>query len=218
MWEVFKLLAQGGFMMFVNAGLSVAIVTIVFMRIYALWFRHRMSTTAFTDTIVTSVDRGDYSNAIQACGQAPGHPLANIAKDVLLKADKSDKEIERAYEMSTAKELPRFKRFTSFLPQAGNLATLIGLLGTIQGLIEAFGGATAEDAAERQAVLAKGITIAFYNTFFGLSIAVFCALTYIVLYGRQSLLAESFENALNRIRDRVFERNRALRASNRGQG
>ncbi len=204
--------------MFTNLGVSIAAVAIVLMRVYALWIKHRLSTNAFADTIVAAVDQGDYSNAIQACGQTGDHPLANITKEVLLKADRSEKEIERAYETSVAREMPKFKRYTAFLPQAGNLGTLIGLLGTIHGLIEAFGGAQAEDAAVRQQVLAKGITIAFYNTFFGLSIAVFCAITFIVVNGRQSVLVESFENALNRIRNRIFDRNRAMRASVRPGG
>lgn len=215
MFEVFNTLSQGGVMMFVNLGVSIAAVAIVLMRIYQLWFKFRISANAFADNVVAAVDQGNYANAIQTCSQKGDHPLASITKDVLMKADKSDKEIERAYETAAARELPRFKRFTAFLPQAGNLATLIGLLGTIHGLIEAFGGAQAEDAAQRQAVLAKGITVAFYNTFFGLAIAVFCALTYIVLNGRQGMLMEGFENALNRVRERIMERNKALRAGAR---
>ena len=212
MWEIFNTLAAGGIMMYVNLGVSIAAVTIVLMRLYALWFKYRMSPHAFADSVVAAVDQGNFANAIQTCTMRADHPLAAITKDVLMKADKSDKEIERAYETSASRELPRFKRFTSFLPQAGNLATLIGLLGTIHGLIQAFGGAQAEDAAQRQAVLAKGITVAFYNTFFGLAIAVFCAITYIVLNGRQALLLESFENAINRVRERIMERNKAIRA------
>ena len=212
MWEVYRTLSQGGIMMFVNLGVSLAAVAIVLMRVYMLWFRHRMSAQAFADNIVAHVDQGNYANAIQTCTQKSQHPLAAITKDILLKADRSDKEIERAYETSASRELPRFKRFTSFLPQAGNLATLIGLLGTIHGLIEAFGGAQAEDAAQRQAVLAKGITVAFYNTFFGLAIAVFCAITFIIVNGRQALLLEGIENALNRIRERIMDRNKAVRA------
>ena len=215
MFEIFDTLRQGGIMMFVNLGVSISAVAIVLMRIYSLWVKYRLSASAFADSVVGAVDQGNYANAIQTCSQSPDHPLAAITKDVLLKADKSDKEIERAYEVAAARELPRFKRFTSYLPQAGNLATLIGLLGTIHGLIEAFGGAQAEDAAQRQAVLAKGITVAFYNTFFGLAIAVFCALTFIVLNGRQSLLMESFENALNRVRERIMERNKAIRSGAR---
>ncbi|MCB0969502.1 MAG: MotA/TolQ/ExbB proton channel family protein, partial [Ilumatobacter sp.] len=68
-------------------------------------------------------------------------------------------------------------------------------------------------AAQRQAVLAKGITVAFYNTFFGLSIAVFCAITFIIINGRQSLLLEDIENALNRIRERIVDRNKAMRTA-----
>jgi biopolymer transport protein ExbB/TolQ len=213
MWEVFKTLQAGGFMMYVNACISLAVVAIVLLRAYQLWFQYRMSTTGFADSIVSSVDQGNYANAVQLASQKSDHPLGAIMKDVLLKADKSDKEIERAYEASSARELPRLKRFTAFLPQAGNLATLVGLLGTIHGLIEAFGGAQAEDAAERQQVLAKGITVAFYNTFFGLSIAVFCAITYIIINGRQTMILEGMENALNRVRDRILDRNRAMRSS-----
>ncbi len=202
-------------MMFINAGVSVTVVAVVVMRVYSLWFKFRLSPQAFADNIVANVDQGNYAQAIQTASQRANHPLGAISKDVLMKADKSDKEVERAYETAAARELPRFKRLTAWLPQAGNLATLIGLVGTIHGLIEAFGGASAEDAAERQAVLAKGITVAFYNTFFGLSIAVFCAIVFMIINGKQSIMAEGMENALNRIRDRILERNRQLRSSAR---
>ncbi len=213
MWELFSTLAAGGIMMFINLGVSILAVSVTLLRVYQLWFKFRLASSAFADNIVANVDQGNYANAIQTCTQRSDHPLAAITKDVLLKADKSDREIERAYEASATRELPRLKRFTAFLPQAGNLGTLIGLLGTIHGLIEAFGGAQAEDAAQRQAVLAKGITVAFYNTFFGLSIAVFCALAFIGINGKQTLLVEGIENALNRVRDRILDRNKALRTA-----
>ena len=211
MWEVFRTLAQGGLMMFVNLGISIVAVTVVLLRVHALWFRYRISVPAFTDAVVSAVNEGDFGQAIQTCSQNGKHPLTRVVRDLLLSANLSDKEIERAYEDSTSREIPHFKRFTAFLPQAGNLATLIGLLGTIEGLIQAFGGATAEDAATRQQVLAKGITVAFYNTFFGLAIAVFCAITFIIINGRQQMMLEHIENALNRVRERVMERNRASR-------
>lgn len=200
-------------MMFVNLGVSIAAVSIVLLRIYQLYFKFRLPANAFADSVVANIDQGNYANAVQLASQKSDHPLGAIMKDVLLKADRSDKEIERAFETSAAREVPRLKRFTAFLPQAGNLATLIGLLGTIHGLIEAFGGAQAEDAAQRQQVLAKGITVAFYNTFFGLAIAVFCAITFIILNGRQGMILEASENAINRVRERIMERNRATRAS-----
>lgn len=212
MWEIYNTLSQGGVMMFINLGVSIAAVSAVLLRVYALWIKNRTNSSAFADAVVANVNQGDYAAAIQTASKEK-HPVARIAKDILLKADRSDREIERAFESSAARELPRFKRLTSFLPQAGNLATLIGLVGTIHGLIEAFGGAQAEDAAQRQAVLAKGITVAFYNTFFGLSIAVFCAIFFLIINGRQSLLLEQMENALNRIRDHIMDNNRARRAN-----
>jgi biopolymer transport protein ExbB/TolQ len=211
MWEVFRTLSHGGIMMFVNLGISVVALTIVLIRIHALWFKYRMSISAFTDAIVAAVSQGNFSHAIQTCTQNNKHPVTRIVRDLLVSSNLSDKEIERAYEDSAGRELPSFKRFTAFLPQAGNLATLVGLLGTIQGLIEAFGGATAEDAATRQQVLAKGITVAFYNTFFGLAIAVFCALTYVVINGRQGMLLEAMESAMNKIRTQILMHNKTHR-------
>lgn len=198
-------------MMFINLGVSIAAVAVVILRVWALWIRYRVSANSFADAVVANIDQGNYSAALQIASK-DNHTLAAISKDILLKADKSDKEIERAFETSSSRELPKFKRLTAFLPQAGNLATLIGLVGTIHGLIEAFGGAQAEDAAQRQQVLAKGITVAFYNTFFGLSIAVFCAIAFLILNGRQGMLLEQMENALHRIRDRIMDRNRAIRS------
>jgi biopolymer transport protein ExbB len=211
MWEVFRTLSQGGMMMFVNLGISLVALTIVLIRIHALWFKYRMPVNSFTDSVVTAVNQGNFATAIQTCTQDHKHPLTRITKEILTSSNLSDKEIERALEDSAGRELPRFKRFTSFLPQAGNLATLVGLLGTIEGLIQAFGGATAEDAATRQQVLAKGITVAFYNTFFGLAIAVFCALCYLVINGRQGLLLEVMESAMNRIRTQVILHNKSLK-------
>jgi biopolymer transport protein ExbB/TolQ len=211
MWEVFKTLSHGGIMMFVNLGISLVAVTIVLVRIHALWFKYRMSVASFTDSVIAAITQGNVSHALQTCTQNDTHPVTRIVRDLLVSSNLSDKEIERAYEDSATRELPRFKRFTAFLPQAGNLATLVGLLGTIQGLIEAFGGATAEDAATRQQVLAKGITVAFYNTFFGLAIAVFCALTYLVINGRQGMLLETMETAMNKIRTHIMMHNKAHR-------
>lgn len=199
-------------MMYVNLGVSVTVLAVVFLRIYALWVKYRVSPEAFANAVVPHIERGNYSAAIQVTSTV-NHPVATMAKDLLVRSDRSDREIDRTFETSATREVPVMKRFTAFLPQAGNLATLVGLVGTVYGLIEAFGGAQAEDAAERQAVLAKGITVAFYNTFFGLTIAVFCAIMYLIINGRQTVLLEQTENALNRIRDAIMERNRNVRAN-----
>ena len=57
----------------------------------------------------------------------------------------------------------------------GNVATLLGLLGTVVGLIRAFGAVSAAKPEERSALLAKGISEALNNTAMGLGIAVTCA-------------------------------------------
>lgn len=209
MWEVFQTLSQGGVLMFVNLAVSVSAVTVVLVRIYDLWFKNRLSTVVFADQVVQAVDQGNYASAIQVCSQKSKHPLAAMSKSILLKADKSDREIERAYDTASARELPRFSRFTAYLPQAGHLAILVGLLGTIYRLIQALGGAQAEDAAAP--ALTQAIALALYNTFFGFAIAVFCAISFIILNARQTRLIQHMHNAMNRIRDAIMDRNRSLR-------
>ncbi|MEL6189168.1 MAG: hypothetical protein AAFU79_31490, partial [Myxococcota bacterium] len=100
MWEVLNTLSQGGVMMYINLGVSIAAVSVVLLRAYALWFRYRMSVGSFADAVVHQVDQGNYAAALQVASKE-AHPVAAIAKDILLKADRSDREIDRAYETST---------------------------------------------------------------------------------------------------------------------
>ena len=82
-------------------------------------------------------------------------------------------------------QLARFRRGTASLPQLSNLATLLGLLGTIHGLIISFSGMQGVDAAARQAALSKGVAVAFYNTFFGLTVATVTVIAYLFVSAKQ---------------------------------
>jgi biopolymer transport protein ExbB/TolQ len=71
-----------------------------------------------------------------------------------------------------------------FLGLLGNSSTLLGLLGTIFGLIRAFSGVSAASAAARQQVLAEGISMAMYTTAFGLIVAVPILFAHQLISGR----------------------------------
>ena len=64
---------------------------------------------------------------------ASRHPLAVVLKSGLLKANESDKDIQRAMEAATIKEVPRVTKRISYLSMLANIATLLGLLGTQPG-------------------------------------------------------------------------------------
>ena len=104
----------------------------------------------------------------------------------LERANRSEKEIRRGLEGAAVVQLARFRQGTAALPQISNLATLLGLLGTIHGLIISFSGMQGVDASARQAALSKGVAVAFYNTLFGLSVATTAVIAFLVVSIKQN--------------------------------
>src|SRR5262245_47262192 len=120
------------------------------------------------------------------------------------RAGRSEKEIRRAVETSGVVELSRFRKGTASLPQLSNLATLLGLLGTIHGLIISFSGMQGVDAATRQAALSKGVAVAFYNTFFGLTVATVTVVAYLLVSVKQGREMTRIEHALASLVDHLL--------------
>lgn len=83
-----------------------------------------------------------------------------------------DEEIQVAMDASVLRETPRIEGWTSFLAVFGNVGVLIGLLGTIAGLITSFGGIAEADQATKAALLSEGISEALNCTAFGLFVAI----------------------------------------------
>jgi biopolymer transport protein ExbB/TolQ len=79
---------------------------------------------------------------------------------------------------SVLRETPRLDGWSSFLAVFGNVAVLIGLMGTIAGLITSFSGVAAADQATKAAMLSKGISEALNCTFFGLLVAIIAIVAY----------------------------------------
>ena len=99
-----------------------------------------------------------------------------------------------------------------------NVATLIGLIGTITGLIGAFAAVALASPDQKSALLTKGISEAMNNTAFGLSIAVTCILAHMFLSGTTKKIAEGteygavkIENILTRLRQQSTQRDQAAK-------
>jgi biopolymer transport protein ExbB/TolQ len=103
----------------------------------------------------------------------------------LTRANKGPEEIQNAVEEATLEILPIITKRTTLLQQLANIATLLGLLGTILGLIQAFEALQNADIPpdQRQSLLARGIAIAMNTTAFGLMIAIPCLCAQIFLTG-----------------------------------
>jgi len=169
---MFEFLRQGGPMMWVLLVWSIVGIGFIVERVIALWMRYRIDHREFVKRVLFFVSSNNFARAIEVCNAKPNHPLSRVLKAGLLKANKNDKEIQRSMEEEMLRSLPSVQKNIDYVAMAANTATLLGLLGTIFGLIMAFKGVSGKSAQQRQEHLARGISVAMYTTAFGLIIAI----------------------------------------------
>jgi biopolymer transport protein ExbB len=202
MFVIVELLLAGGMFMFGILATSLVAVGIIAQRVFTLWIGFRLNVESLTSKVLGYVDNGDYGRAAQLCDGK--HPLQRMMLAAVERANRGEKEIRRNVETCAVTELARFRRGTGALPQISNLATLLGLLGTIHGLIISFSGMQAVDAAARQAALSKGVAVAFYNTFFGLTVATVTVVAYLLVSAKQGREMTRMEAATSALVDRLL--------------
>jgi biopolymer transport protein ExbB len=184
MFDIINTIRAGGIFMYGILAASFVAVAVILQRAYTLWILYRLDVEGLRDRVLANIDQGQFSQAAQLCSGT--HPLQKMLLAAIQRANRSEKEIRRGFEGAAVTELSRFRRGTASLPQLSNLATLLGLLGTIHGLIISFSGMQGIDAAARQAALSKGVAVAFYNTFFGLTVATVTVVAYLIVFSKQS--------------------------------
>ena len=124
--------------------------------------------------------------------------MARIIADGMNRRNSSRRrsDIEYAMEEGLLEILPNIERRTPYLATFANIATLLGLLGTIIGLIAAFTAVANADPAEKATLLSQSISIAMNTTAFGLMVAIPLLLIHSVLQSKTSAIVESLEIAV----------------------
>ncbi len=163
---------QGGWMMYVILIVSLIGMALFFERAYGLYIASKLEAGPFLDKVLHHVERHEFRRALDACNAPTKHPLAAVLRAGILRANRREKEIERAMEKEMLAALPTLQKRIGLMSLLANTATLLGLLGTIFGLIGAFNSVALASAAERQEKLAGGISEAMYTTAFGITVAV----------------------------------------------
>jgi biopolymer transport protein ExbB len=124
--------------------------------------------------------------------------MARIIADGMNRRSSSRRrsDIEYAMEEGLLEILPNIERRTPYLATFANIATLLGLLGTIIGLIAAFTAVANADPAEKATLLSQSISIAMNTTAFGLMVAIPLLLLHSVLQSKTAAIVESLEIAV----------------------
>jgi biopolymer transport protein ExbB/TolQ len=165
-------------------------LALVCERAYVLYYKFGMNTEEFMTKVQTLILARKADEALVLCSQLNGKPLANSFKTILEKADRDDNAIFQAHDIAMAENVPHLTKRLHYLSMLANVATLMGLLGTIHGLILSFAAVAQADPAQKQAMLANGISVSMYTTALGLVVAIPAMVFYSFLVSRQNQLVE----------------------------
>jgi biopolymer transport protein ExbB len=163
---------KGGWFMWPILICAVFALAIAFERLYYIVFRANINGTAFMAQIQKLIMANNIDRAIKLCNAEPNAALPRVLKAGLTRANRSEVEIQNAVDEAVLEVFPQLNKRTNFLPMLANVATLTGLLGTIQGLILAFEAVAHASAETKQTLLAAGISTAMFTTASGLVVAI----------------------------------------------
>lgn len=169
---VLRAFEEGGTAMYFIAIVGILTLVVIVKQILALKDAS-IDKKDFNENLFGMILRGDIQQAIAYCDSKPA-PLTNTLKAGLVQVmnKRPDEEVQVAMDAAVLRDTPKVEGWVSFLAVFGNLSTLIGLVGTIIGMITAFRGVSAADDAKKAELLSAGISEALNCTAFGLMVAV----------------------------------------------
>src|ERR1022692_4919795 len=141
-----------------NLVVSAVVVAMIVERVAFQLGKYRVNSKEFFAQIKKLVTAGNIDRAIKLC-DAGDYPILQLVKAGLTHANKGPDEIDAAMSEKIGELKPAAEKRIGSLWSLANIATLIGLLGTVFGLIHTFGAVAAAglSAAQKQSILASGI-------------------------------------------------------------
>lgn len=161
---------KGGILMWPIMMCSVIGLAITIERVFALR-RADIDTREFMDVMRQVLRQNRIREAIEICDETDA-PVAHIMKAGILKHNRSKDDIREAIEDAGRFEIPRLERYLSALATCANIAPLLGLLGTVSGMIKAFAQIQLKQGQVNPSDLAEGISNALVTTAAGLTVAI----------------------------------------------
>lgn len=172
---------EGGWGMWPILATSIVIIAITVERAVYL-FKASVDKDKLLALLKSQVMSGNVQGAIKVCSGNPT-PMTRIIQAGLMKFNKSDHEVQAAMDESALRELPKVQARTPYLAMLANFAVMAGLLGTISGMIKAF-GSVAGATTNKATILAEGISEALNCTGFGIAVSLIGLLAFSLLTGK----------------------------------
>lgn len=207
MWEqIARFFVQGGSFMWVILAVLAAGVAVMAERGWFYFRTCKLNGSQLLAELASSINSND-TKAAKAAIEGKS-PLQAILVSIVnrYEAGLSFVDIKKGAEETAIREIPRYSAHLNYLSLFANIATLLGLMGTIFGLITSFSSLAAAEAAQKAQLLAIGISVAMNTTAFGLIAAVPCMIAHTYLSNKQAALLvdldETVVKALNFIENK----------------
>ena len=176
-----------------------SVVTVGFALERAMYFWKRRGDPESTlSAAIASVRDGDLKGAIRACTRTP-HPMGTVSAQVIESMDLPPDEIEERLQITLSEQRLLLERNLGVLGTMGNTAPLIGLLGTVWGIMRAFHDMASTGSAG-PSVVAAGVAEALFTTAAGLLVAVPAVMLYNHFVRRIAVMLTVAENSARNIR------------------
>jgi biopolymer transport protein ExbB/TolQ len=189
----------GYLFMWVLLVVGIFAVAVAIDRLWFLMSRSGFKSELFVKEVVAAIHSDDVAGATKRCKDARSMALAQVLQAGLEAAGSGAERIRNAVDEAMLRVVPQLEKRTGYLATIGNVATLLGLMGTIYGLILSFAavGKPGIDAAEKSTLLASGIAAAMNTTFIGLMIAIPAIVLFALFRAKtQNIIDEIDEYAL----------------------
>jgi len=196
---MFRIIEMGGPVMYPIVLCSILFVAILIERLYH-YHRARIDTGEFISGIRNILKKKSVPEALSICDATPG-PVAHIVKAGILKHDRPKEEIKESIGDAAHREIPRLEKNLNVLATVAHVAPLLGLLGTVLGMISAFQEIQREAGRVNAGDLAGGIWEALITTAAGLCVAIPAYVAYNYLVSRVGALILDMERSAAELMD-----------------
>jgi len=203
---IINMILESGLAGFVIVTMGIAGLALVIERVKVLYFDYSIKTDDFMKQVKSLIMNDKVEEAITYCAANEKAPLAHVVKGILERSDRDDEGIDQGLDIALAEVIPNLGKRLGYLAMIANVATLTGLLGTIQGLIMSFQAVSFADPAQKQTILAQGISLAMYTTALGLSVAIPISILYAFLHSRQNHILEEIAEHSSKVVDLLTTR------------
>jgi len=201
-----KFFQEGGLFMYPIAavlalGLAIALERWLFLTLTTV------KNKALWNAVTPYLKAGNLAGAVQVTSKS-GAAIGQVMTYGLnrVRSARRREDVEQAMEESLMEVMPRLEKRTHYLATFANIATLLGLLGTIVGLISAFTAVATANPAEKADLLSASISVAMNTTAFGLIVAIPLLLVHTLLQTKTTEIIDSLEMASVKFLNTITER------------